>query len=54
MRYLKPLPVEQRRDVKPSRRKAPPRKYEKPRRKRRSFWQKAVAEIWDEIEDIFD
>ena len=54
LRYLKPLPVEQRRDVKPSRRKAPPRKYEKPRRKRRSFWQKAVAEIWDEIEDIFD
>lgn len=55
IRYLKPIPIETRTEVKPSRRQAAPKKRkEKPRRKRKGFWQRAVEEIWDEIEDIFD
>lgn len=55
LRILKTIPVETRREVKASRTKPLPVRYrEKPGRKRKSFFKRAVEEIWDEIEDLFD
>jgi len=54
---MKPIPVEQRQEVRPSRDLPSPhikRAQRKPKRKRKSFWKWAAEEIWDEIEDIFD
>lgn len=55
LRYLKPIPVETREDVKPSRRKKAPTRYKKkPKRRRKGFFEWAIEELWDEVEDFFD
>ncbi|PTX54117.1 hypothetical protein C8N43_2923 [Litoreibacter ponti] len=62
MKWLKsPEPAApKRKGAKPAPRPTPYRaeqaRYEKPRKykKRKPFWRKALEEVWDEIEDIFD
>jgi len=53
LRFLKPIPVETRKDVKPSRRKSAPKRHKK-KPKRKGFLAWVAEEIWDEVEDFFD
>jgi len=54
LHMMKRLKLEAARSVAPSARSHKPRTVKGKRKRRTPLWRKVAAEIWDEIEDIFD